>query len=143
MTRILQATTAEDFAWIIAHAHCVLTPYARALKAVDESGAIRGMVAFDNWTENAAQIHMAAENPAVWRHLLPAAADFAFEHVGKGVVFGLTPASNEKALKLSRRAGFRQRYRIADGWAKGEDMVISEMRKEDCRWLKSEASHGR
>lgn len=142
--RVLQVTDVEDFKWILEHAHCVLTPYARAIMAVDESGAIRGMVAFDNWTVNAVQVHMAVDAPMVWRKLLPAAFELAFEQAGKGLVVGITPASNEAALSFSRKAGFRQPYRIPDGWAAGEDMVISEMRKDECRWLKSnEVAHGR
>lgn len=141
---IVQATSLEDFRWILAHANCVLTPYARALKAVDAAGVIHGMVAFDNWTENAVQVHMAVDAPIIWRKLLPAAFDLAFNQAGKGLMVGITPASNERALSFSRKAGFRQPYRIPNGWAAGEDMVISEMRKDECRWLKAnEVSHGR
>lgn len=139
--KVLQASTLDDFKWIQAHAHCVCTPYARALKAIDEAGDIRGMVAFDNWTVNAVQVHMAVDTPIAWRSLLPAAFHFAFEMAGKGLVVGITPASNERALSLSRKAGFRQPYRIKDGWAVGEDMVVSEMRKDECRYLGGH--HGR
>ncbi len=142
--RVLQADHIDDFNWIKSHANCVLTPYARAIKAVDDKGAIRGMVAFDNWTENAVQVHMAVDAAMVWRKLLPAAFRFAFEQAGKGLMVGITPASNAAALAFSKKAGFRQPYRITDGWAKGEDMVISEMRRDECRWLNPlGASHGR
>lgn len=140
---VLQASAREDFDWILRRAHCVLTPYARALKAVDREGAIRGMVAFDNWTENAVQVHMAVDAPIVWRRLLPAAFRFAFEHAGKGLMVGITPASNARSLNFQWKTGFRPAYRIRDGWAAGEDMVISEMRREECRYLNREVAHGR
>lgn len=112
----------------------VLTPAARGVMAV-RKGEIVGMVAFDGWTDNSVVVHMAAEFPAVWRRLLPAACRYAFIQSGRGVVLGSVRASNVAALKLDMHFGFREIARVRDGYAVGDDMVLIEMRREECRWL--------
>jgi hypothetical protein len=131
----------ETFDWLSARTHCALTPRARAIKAVDASGRIRGAVAYDCWTENAVQAHMAVDTPVAWRALLRPAFSYPFEEAGKGLLLGIIPAGNARSVALTQRLGFREAYRVRDGWAVGEDLVVFEMRRHECKWLK-EAPHG-
>jgi hypothetical protein len=71
-----------DMQWIRAATHCVLTPAARAIKAVDAGGRIRGMVAYDWWTENAVYAHMAVDTPIAWRALIPPCFEYPFLECG-------------------------------------------------------------
>lgn len=135
----VQAGHAEAFAWIEERTGCVLTRGARAIEARDASGRIRGVVAYDGWTENAVQAHMAVDSPVVWRSLLPAVFEYPFLEAGKGLLLGIIPAGNTRSCGMARRLGFREAYRVRDGWDVGEDLVVHEMRRADCRWLKQEA----
>lgn len=132
----VEAGHAEAFAWVEARTGCVLGRNARAIQAVDAAGRIRGVVAYDGWTENAVQAHMAVDAPVVWRSLLPAVFAYPFLEAGRGLLLGVIPAGNARSCAMARRLGFREAYRVKDGWAKGEDLVVHELRRAECRWLK-------
>lgn len=138
----VQAAPPAHFPWLEERTGCVLTRNARAIEAVDDSGRVRGMVAFDAWTSNSVQAHMAVDAPVVWRALLPAAMDYAFRQAGKGLLLGIIPSHNARSVGFTRHVGFREAYRVPDGWALGDDLVVMELRREECRWLRKEARHG-
>lgn len=131
----MRAATMLDLQWIRERAHCELTPRARAMVAEDSKGVIRGMVAYDCFTPNSCQVHMAVESPIAWRYLIPACFVFPFDVLGLGVVVGVVCGSNEKSLRMTKKLGFREVYRVRDGWEPGEDMVVHELRRADVRWL--------
>lgn len=129
------AAAPADLGWLVSRAECTLTPAARAIKAVSPSGEIRGMVAYDCWTPNACQAHMAVDAPVAWRALIRPAFRYPFQQAGKSVILASIPAGNARSVHLAKRLGFRETYRVTDGWATGEDLVLFEMRRCECRWL--------
>jgi hypothetical protein len=36
--------------------------------------------------------------------------------------------------------GFRETFRLKNGWDIGVDMVLKEMHRDECRWLLKEAA---
>lgn len=108
---------------------------ARGFRAVDKNGRICGMVLFDRWTPNAAQMHVTLDVPVAARCLIEPSFVLPFLVMRLGLVFGVTPADNEHATALAKRLGFRETHRIKDGWDEGVDLIISEMRRDECRWL--------
>lgn len=130
---------AQSFEWLRERTGCAMSPDFRALEAVDAAGRIRGMVGFDAWTPNACQAHMAVDTPMAWRDLLPAACRYAFIDSEKNVVLGIIPGHNERSLNLAEHMGFREVARLADAWSAGIPLVVHEMRRADCRWLKEAA----
>jgi RimJ/RimL family protein N-acetyltransferase len=132
------AATTEEIDWLRERTGALLASDPRAIKAVDAMGRIRGMVAYENWTPNSVQAHMAVDTPVAWRSLLPAVFEYPFEECGLGVLFGVIPAGNHRSCAMVRRLGFRETYRIRDGWGPGEDLIIFEMRRLE--WL---AQHGK
>lgn len=101
-------------------------------------GKIAAMVGYDYWTENAVQMH-------VWIPDFRALADrkflretfrFPFEIGNKGLAIAVTPAHNTTSLKFQKFLGFEEKYRIQDGWAIGDDMIISELKRSNCVWLR-------
>jgi hypothetical protein len=134
---IVRPALDQELGWIVERSRCVLPPLSRAIKAVDISGNIRGMVAYTNWTPNSCEAHMAADTPIAWRSLLGPAFSYPFEQVGVNIILGVIRGSNLKSLSLAAHFGFVESHRVADGWANGEDLVMIEMRKENCRWLNS------
>jgi RimJ/RimL family protein N-acetyltransferase len=126
----------QDSEWLTSRTGVGVTPKFRALEAIDADGRIRGMVGYDNWRPNSVEMHVVLESVAAARPLLRFAFDYAFNHAKKAVAFGLTPASNTRAIRLAKHLGFQTVGRIPDGWEKGADLVVFAMRREDCRWLK-------
>lgn len=134
----MKVTAAEliDLPWITEATSCVLTPSARAIKAVDGRGRIRGMVAYDWWTKNAVYAHMAVDTPIAWRALIPACFEYPFVEAKREVMLALIPAHNAKSWGLAGHFGFRIVHTVRDGWAKGDDLHLLELRREDCRFLR-------
>ncbi len=124
-----------DLFWLCQMTGAVLTANARGIKAVDSRGHTRGVIAYDNWTENSCQAHMAVSTPIAWRTLLGSAFSYPFEELGRGLILAVIQSSNIKSLKVAAHMGFRMAHRVRDGWAIGEDLVMLELRREDCRWI--------
>lgn len=132
------AATCSEFYWLSRRAGCALATDFTAIKAVDRFGAIRGMVGYQDWMPNSVKLHMAADTPIVWRSLLRPALSYPFLEVGVGLCVGIIPDHKHKSLDFVRAVGFREGYRQPNGWAKGVDVVVMELRREDCRWLSPE-----
>ena len=130
----------NEYEWLVDRAGCDITPGFKAIKAVDEAGKIHGMIGYGNWTANACVMHIALENPAALRGLLAWCFRYPFEQCGRNVALATVRAKNVRSVRLCRRVGFREVYRIRDGIEVGEDMVIFEMRSEDCRWVLRKAA---
>ena len=132
--RVLAAAP-EDFGWLVERTSAALTDHATGIKAVDESGRIRGMVVYDYWTPNACQAHMAVDAPIIWRSLLRPAFSYPFEELGRSLILGIIAADNPRSLAMAKRLGFRDVHRVDDGWAPGVPLIVHEMRRAECRWL--------
>lgn len=138
----VRAASPARFHWIQERTGCVLSKFARAIEAVDELGRTRGMVAYDGWTPKACQAHMAVESPIVWRALVHPAFQYPFLEAGKDVLLGTIPSHNVRSIRLAKHFGFREAHRVKDGWEKGDDLVLFEMRRDECRFLSGADLHG-
>lgn len=136
---IVRAAPREHFPWLIQRAECNASIDFKAIEAVDESGRIHGMAGFDGWTPNSVVLTIALDNPAAFRHLVLPIFDYAFLQAGRGVALATVRGSNAKSLKLCKHVGLREVYRVRDGVRVGEDLVIFEMRREECRWIPEQA----
>src|SRR5262249_21180701 len=125
----------DHLPWLTSRSGCALTNILRGIEAIDENGRIHGAVGFDSWMGNAAQMHVAIENPRAIFALRRAAFDYIFNQCGKDIAIGMVPAHNEHALAFDKRLGFKEAYRLKNGAAPGDDMIFLLMRREDCRWL--------
>lgn len=135
---LVSAAQPEDFAWIVKQTGCALSKDVRAIKAVDAAGEIRGMVAYDMWTPNSCQAHMALGTPVAARSLLRRAFHYPFVFADRGILLGYCRASNTRARKLHDSLGFELLCVVPDGWTSGEDLCIVQMRRENCRWIRNE-----
>lgn len=137
----VEAAAWGDVLWLTDRTGVIGTPRLRAIKATDTAGAIRGMVAYDEWTPASCQVHMAADTPIAWRSLLRPAFSYPFEEVGVRVLLGVIPASNTRALTMVRHFGFTLEHVIRDGFSEGVHLCLFEMRREACRWLSPEGKN--
>lgn len=102
----------------------------------DERG-LGAMVIYDSWTHSAVQVHVYSNGPdrLLRREFLREVFWYPFVQCGKMLVYSVTPADSEESLAVSKALGFVEVFRQKDGWDKGVDMVIKEMRRENCRWI--------
>ena len=125
----------HEYGWLVERAGCDITAGYKAIKAVDETGKIHGMVGYGNWTENSVVMTSALDNPAALREILKWGFRYPFEQCNRGIAVATVRANNVRSMRLCRKVGFREEHRIKDGIAVGEDLVIFTMRREDCRWI--------
>lgn len=131
---IVQAAPPEHYRWIQERTQCSMTPGFRALEALDH-GRIAGMVGYDFWTPAAVNMHVALEDPRSCLPLIKHAFRLPFEAVGKAMVLAVIVSDNVKSIEFVKRLGFRETYRVKDGWSPGVDQVLFEMRRDECRWI--------
>lgn len=126
------AATPSEIAWVCAR---LPIPYSASMRGVKNEGA---MVVYDSWTPNAVQAHIYSSGPAhlLNRKFLTEVFTYPFIQCDKGIVFTITPANASESLAVSRALGFREMYRQKDGWAVGIDMIVKEMRRDECRYLR-------
>ena len=134
------AATQDELRWLESRTGGVLTRGARGIAARDSEGRTRGVVAYDNWTDSAAQCHWALDTPVALRALLPAIFSYPFEASGKLLLLGVVPELNYPSIHLAKRLGMRETHRVRDGWAMGQDLVCLELRREDCRYINRKAA---
>jgi RimJ/RimL family protein N-acetyltransferase len=113
------------------------TGHFKGIVQLNDYYEIVAAVGYDHWTPNSVQLHIWIPRPAeMCRTFLREGFRYPFEIGRKGLVVGLTPSNNAAALNFNRRVGFKEVYRMKDAWDKGVDVVVQEMRKENCRWLR-------
>lgn len=109
-------------------------PYHENMGGVCNEGA---MVIYDGWTPRAVQLHIFSYGPKflLRRDFITAIFHYPFNEASKSILYTITPESADGSMALSRALGFREISRIKDGWDTGVDMVIKEMRREECRYV--------
>ena len=125
----------HEYGWLVERSGCDITPGFKAIKVVDDSGKIHGMVGYGNWTANAVVLTIALDNPAALREVLKWGFRYPFEQCGRGIALAMVRGKNKRSLSLCNKVGFREVYRVKDGIEAGEDMVMFQMRREDCPWI--------
>lgn len=130
----VQAAPRSHHEWIAARANLVPGSDFRAIEAVDRGGCIIAMVGYDGWMDNACCVHIALSSPLALRHVLRPGFRVPFVDLGKGVLIAKVLSTNEASLKLVRHLGFREVCRGRDWVRAGIDLVVHEMRREECRW---------
>ena len=128
----------DDVSWLVSRTAYDPPPGFCGLVAVGEDGAIRGLIGFDRWTPSSACMHAAIDVPAACRGLLREAFTYLFRDTGRAVARAEVRAGNERSMRATAHLGFQETSRVVDGWAPGEDLVLFELRRGDCRWMDAE-----
>jgi RimJ/RimL family protein N-acetyltransferase len=122
------------------HGNLYISSGTRGIVAYTDSGFIMGMVLFDNWTHTAVFGHIVVSNPMCLKHggLITEAMDFVFNTLGLQYLMGSVPASKEKAISFEKRIGFKEVYRLKDGFQKGTDLIFMQMTRDQAVFLPKE-----
>jgi RimJ/RimL family protein N-acetyltransferase len=121
--------------WLAKRAGIGIGPGLQCLK-VERQGRIVGMVGFDGQTRTSVAMHVAVDEPWALRALIKPAFGYAFYELGKRVAIAQVLGTNARSLKMVAGLGFREVCRGKDWVDHGVDMVIHEMRRADCKWLR-------
>lgn len=135
MRLTVKAATADDLRWF-----CTELKYAphmdlKGITAWNEAGEREAIIGYDCWTFNSVHLHIWLRSKwSISRSLIKEAFRFPFDN-GRNVLIGVTPSYNLDALRFNKSIGFVETYRIRDGHTLGGDLVIQELRREDCtKW---------
>jgi hypothetical protein len=101
---------------------------------LEKDGRIVAAGVFDGWTYNAVFMHMMTTNmrEVMRSKFLNEVFDYIFTTVGKKKALGLIAANNTRSLRLAKRFGFAEKTRIEDGIDDGVDMVVIELKPDNC-----------
>ena len=138
MITIHPMTTKEEWDWIADRAECVYCADSKGIVAYRDNKLV-GAVAFDHWSLNSCHIHIAVEDMLIFKHdFREAVFDYIFNQCDRGLIVGITPACNERALRFIKHIGFVEVFRLKDGYEEGIDFVVTEYRKENCKYIRKE-----
>jgi hypothetical protein len=126
--------------WLCKRIGLVPSPHLRCFGVVQE-GELVAVVGFDGWNGASCQMHVAGDGGHwVTRTLLRTVFRYAFADNELKLVLGIIPSGNTAALRFNSHIGFTEVTRIEGAHPDGA-LVIMELRRENCRWLK-EKGHG-
>jgi len=95
-----------------------------------------GGVIYTNYTRRTVQMHMAGFVPR-WAtpELMWVIYDFPFNYLKVEKVIATVPSTNERSVAIVFKMGFQHLTSIPEIVVNG-DMLVFEMLRKDCRWLK-------
>lgn len=107
----------------------------RGITAVDDRNQIAAVCVMDSWSPNSCQMHIWIKNPMVLRRgFREEVFGFVFGN-GRNKIICVMPSNNEKVVKFNKKLGFTEVARIEDGFEVGVDYIVTELKKEDCRYI--------
>lgn len=134
---MIRAATREEILWVTSKLPIPPTSNSKGvLNYVDEE--IGAAVIYDGWTPNSVQVHVYSAKPArLFSHeFIHEIFWYPFVQCNRELLYSVTPADAEASLGVSKALGFRETYRMKDGWEPGVDLVLKEMRRDDCKYLR-------
>jgi L-amino acid N-acyltransferase YncA len=109
----------------------------QALFWVNELEQIEWVVGYTAFIGKTCQMHMVnLKGGYTPKQLLKAAFEYPFNQLGIEKAFGIVNSLNEKAMEYDQKLGFKEATRFAGMHESGGDLVVFEMDKSDCRWIR-------
>lgn len=108
-----------------------------ALFWLDENKDIEWVVGYTSFLGKTCQGHMVnLKGGYTPKKLLFAVFDYPFNYRGIEKVLGIVNSLNTKALAFDLKVGFKEILRLPGMHDDGGDLVVVEMNKSECRWIK-------
>ena len=134
---VIRAASQVELEFLCKKLDFICNSHSNGVLIENEYGGIGAMAMYDRWTYSAVEMHAYSSSPKyVFRpEFCRAIFEYPFIQQNKMLAFAVTPCDNTASIALARWLGFKEVYRIRDGWKPGTDMVIQELRRENCRFL--------
>lgn len=98
---------------------------------------IEWCIGFTAFVGKTCQIHVVNFNKKYTpRKLLWATFDYPFRQLGLESLIGIVNSNNEQAMKYDQNLGFKEVHRFAGLHDDGGDIVVFELKKDECRFIK-------
>ena len=125
-----------DLSYMPQNARPIIMDDTKGITAWGDDGIPQAVCVLDSWSYNSCQIHIWIENAFVLKHgFAEEVFKYVFDTCNRNLIIGVTPADNPKAIKFIKHIGFEEIFRIRDGYREGVDYVVTEIRKENCRYI--------
>jgi hypothetical protein len=109
----------------------------QALFWVGEQDKIEWVIGYTAFIGKTCQMHMVnLKGGYTPKQLLKASFDYPFNQLGIEKAFGIVNSNNVKAMEYDQKLGFKEAVRFAGMHDDGGDLVVFEMDKADCRWIR-------
>jgi L-amino acid N-acyltransferase YncA len=125
----------EVAAWVFEEVEGCVSPTTNGLGWMNSEGNIVGGFAMEGFNGVNAYVHQRHDKPAT-KTLWWAMADWCFNQVGCDRITATVNASNNAAISLNYKIGFKHECTMKRAAEDGSDMLIMVLWKEDCRMLK-------
>jgi L-amino acid N-acyltransferase YncA len=109
----------------------------QAIFWVNEQNQIEWVIGYTAFIGKTCQMHMVnLKGGYTPKQLLKSAFDYPFNQLGMEKAFGIVNSLNTKAMEYDQKLGFKEAIRFAGMHVDGGDLVVFEMNKSDCRWIR-------
>jgi hypothetical protein len=109
----------------------------QALFWVDEENKIEWVIGYTAFIGKTCQMHMVnLKGGYTPKGLLFGAFDYPFNYLGVEKAIGILNSINTKAVEYDKKLGFTEVVRLEGMHDDGGDLIVMEMNKADCRWIK-------
>ncbi len=122
------------------HGAVYISSGTRGIVAHAKDDSVMGMILFDNWTHNAVFGHIVVTNLMCLKHggLVTEAMDFVFNTCALQYLMGAVPAHKTKAIEFEKKIGFKEVYRLKDGFEEDIDLIFMQMTRDTAVFLPQE-----
>jgi RimJ/RimL family protein N-acetyltransferase len=132
----------EDWAWVCEHNPILRVEDTSGIICYDEiTDEKLGAAIFDNWTQNSVQMHVVGNFRAFKHGLMKEFTRYIFNDCDKEVIYAFIPSDNVRSRRLATRMNFTVLAVLKNGYKKGVDYLMVELKKEHCNQLQ-EVYHG-
>ena len=114
---------------------CRVASDTRGIVAEADDGSVAGMVVLENWSATSVFGHIQIENIRCTKLLVEGVMDFVFNVCGMLYFLGILPSDNEKAMRLEKKLGFKEVYRLPNGLDHGVDAIYMCLAREEAAYL--------
>lgn len=97
-------------------------------------------VAGYNWfVGKTCHVHIAADDKRIPRSFVRAGFEYAFRQLDLVSVFAWMDPAKPHPLDIDYRLGFSDALRVPGGTVEGNDLILIQLNRADCKWLRASA----
>lgn len=114
----------------------------KALFWVNDENKIEWVVGYTAFIGKTCQMHVINLTEAYTpKALLFGAFDYPFNYLGVEKIIAIVNSLNTRAMNYDKKLGFTEVVRLEGMHDDGGDLVVFEMNKADCRWIRERVKH--
>ena len=110
----------------------------KALLWFSKRGTIDWVVGYNNWIGKTVQMHVVSSRVYCPKVFVYDIFNYPFNKHGINIIFGTINSLNVKSISLAKKIGFKEKVRWSKAHNDEGDLVLMELKKENCKWIKNE-----